>query len=125
LPERGYTVKLLDHWMLRLVHVRAALTGRGYPAGLSAQVHLDVADDILPGNHGRIVFTVESGRGSVAPGGRGDVKVDVRGLAALYTGHATPWDLRLVGQLTAMAEEPLLALASIFAGPAPTTPDFF
>jgi predicted acetyltransferase len=125
LPERGHTVKLFDHWMLRLVHVEAALAGRGYPAGLTAQVHLDVADDILPGNHGRIVLAVEGGRGSVEPGGRGDVKVDVRGLAALYTGHATPWDVRIAGQLTAAAEEPLAALASIFAGPAPATPDFF
>lgn len=125
LPERGHTVKLFDHWMLRLVDVEAALAGRGYPAGLSAQVHLDVTDDILPGNQGRIVLTVSGGRGSVEPGGRGDVKVDVRGLAALYTGHATPWDVRLAGQLTAAAEEPLAALASIFAGPAPATPDFF
>jgi predicted acetyltransferase len=125
LPERGHTVKLFDHWMLRLVHVRAALAGRGYPAGLTAEVHLDVADDILPGNAGKVVLQVANGRGQVAPGGRGDVRVDVRGLAALYSGHATPWELRIAGQLAAAEEEPLRALASVFAGPAAATPDFF
>lgn len=125
LPERGHTVKLFDHWMLRLVHVRAALEGRGYPAGLAAQVHLDVADDILPGNVGKLVLAVANGRGRVEAGGRGDVCVDVRGLAALYSGQATPWDLRITGQLAAASEESLAALSSVFAGSLAVTPDFF
>ncbi len=125
LPDRASPVRLFDHWMLRLVDLERALEERGYPAGLAAEIHLEVADDVLAANSGRMVLTVTDGRGSVREGGRGEIRVDIRGLAALYTGHATPWEVAAAGQLTAIAEAPLALLAAAFAGPAPAMPDFF
>ena len=68
------------------------------------------------------MFTVEEGRGTTREGGRGEVTVDVRGLAALYSGFATPYTLRAAG-LLAGPDEALRTLAMVFAGPEPWCAD--
>jgi predicted acetyltransferase len=111
-------------WLLRVVDVRAALTGRGYPPGLETEVHLAVRDEVCPWNNGRFVLTVADGRGEVREGERSDVILDARGLAALYTGYLTPAALQQVG--LAAGEPRALAAAGLpFAGPAPWMPDMF
>jgi predicted acetyltransferase len=111
-------------WMLRLVDVPRALALRGYPAGLSAELHLDVRDDILPSNKGRILLSVGEGRGEVRPGGEGRVRLHVRDLAALYSGFMAPAELRVLGSLEGPDAD--LALAgAIFAGPRPWMADMF
>ncbi len=124
LTEQSFKLTSKTYWMMRIVHVAAALTARGYPDGLSAEVHLDVNDDVLPGNHRRYVLTVERGGASVASGGRGSIRVDIRGLAALYSSYLSPHALRLSGYLDGPDEE-LHRLAGIFAGPAPWMRDNF
>jgi predicted acetyltransferase len=124
LRESGLRPTLREHWMLRIVHVRAALEGRGYPAGLHGELHLDVHDDGLPGNTGRFVLEVANGAGVVRAGGRGEVRIDVRGLAALYSGYFTPFELCVRGYLDA-DEQTSAALRSVFAGPAPWMRDSF
>jgi predicted acetyltransferase len=101
LPERIHRVRLLDHWMLRIVDVGAALASRGYPIGLKGEIHLDVVDDVLVANNGRYVLEIDSGRGQVSTGGQGHLKIDIRGLAAMYTGFRTPAALMLMGLLSA------------------------
>jgi predicted acetyltransferase len=130
LPERNYGARLLDHWMLRIVDVGAALTARGYSRHVAAEVHLDVEDDLLMANNGRFVLSVRDGAAELASGGRGDVKISIRGLAALYTSHASPWDLETAGHLTLSprARNPSAALdsaAAVFAGPSPWLGDMF
>ena len=120
------TFKVTDRldWMLRLVDVRAALMARGYPAGLTAELHLDVRDDVLPANNGRFVLHVADSGGETAQGGRGELGIDVRGLAALYSGHLSPGELQATGYVEGRAR--VLACAeSIFAGPAPWMSDVF
>ena len=48
--------------MLRIVDVAAALEARGYPAGLEAQLELEVEDELLAWNHGRLRLSVADGR---------------------------------------------------------------
>lgn len=116
--EETYAVDLNIHWMTRIVHVVNALTMRGYPSGLTAEVHLDVTDDVIPENQGRWVLRVADGVATVEPGGNGDARIDIRGLAALYTGFHSPWTLIRTGQLAA-DESSASALAGLFTGPAP------
>lgn len=124
LPNQDYRVVFHRRWMLRLVDARAALEARGYPAALAAELHLDVRDDTLPWNDGRLVLAVGGGRAEAREGGEGRVRVDVRGLAPLYSGALSP--LELVG--TGYIEGPdadLATLGLVFGGPAPWMPDHF
>lgn len=124
LAENGYESKLAMPWMLRIVDVAGALAARGYAPGFSARIELDVEDDVLPHNTGRIVLTIADGRGSVERGGSGALALDVRALAALYSGWQSAADLAAGGR--ARGTEPVLAAASaVFAGPAPHMPDMF
>jgi predicted acetyltransferase len=116
------------HWsldlMLRVIDVAAALEARGYPAGLGAELHFDIQDDLLPWNNGRFVLAVGDGRGSVRQGGRGDLRLHMRDLAALYSGYMTPQELRAAGTLDGPDDDSAMA-ALVFAGPRPWTPDMF
>lgn len=130
LPERNYSAKLLDHWMLRIVDVKAALIARGYASCVKAQVHFEVTDGLLKQNSGRYVLTVEDGAARVEKGGRGDIQIDIRGLAALYSGHASPNELLAIGLIAPMSRtrksnEQMELAAAVFAGPAPWMGDMF
>jgi predicted acetyltransferase len=113
--------------MLRVVHVAKALAARGYPDGVEGELHLEVRDDVLPANQGRYMVRVAGGRGEVTPGGRGELKLDVRGLAALYAGYLAPAALRAIGflEVEGAGEAVLATAARVFAGPEPWMPDFF
>lgn len=124
LPERGYQVRLQDPWMLRICHVGRALGGRGYPRGLRAELHLDVKDDVVPKNGGRWVLQIADGIGRAEPGGRGRVKLDVRSLAALYTGHLPAETLAIAGRMSGTAAD-VAATSAAFAGPTPSMTDMF
>ncbi len=124
IPEQRYRATLADIWMIRVVDVKAALEARGYPMGARGSLALEVADDVLPGNAGRIVLEVAEGRGRVSPGGDGALRVGARGLATLYSGFLTPWELSLAGLLEGEAGA-LGAAAAVFGGPAPGMPDMF
>jgi predicted acetyltransferase len=117
-------VLLARDWMLRLVDVAAALAARGYPPGLQGELHLDVVDEVLPANNGRCVLRVAGGRGAVLPGGAGRVRLGVRELAAIYSGHMAPADLRFSGQIEGPASDMAL-LGALFAGPRPWVADMF
>jgi predicted acetyltransferase len=130
LSERGYQAKLGDHWMLRIVDVGAALSRRGYSSSLSTELHLDIEDDVIVSNNGRYVLQIDQGRPTVHTGGQGDLRLDIRGLAALYSGHQSPYDLLITGQLhlaphIKTPDAMLERLATTFAGPAPSMTDGF
>ncbi len=118
--------KIIDRidWMLRIVDVRGALEARGYPPAVSTEIHLEILDDVLPHNNGRLILEVAESRGSVRKGGQGRVCFDVRGLAAMYAGFLSPGELQAAG-LVDGAEPDLARAGLLFAGPAPWMPDIF
>lgn len=124
LPEQTANIRNLERWMLRIIDVPNALEKRGYPLGVETELHLQVADELLPENNGKFVLKVSNGRGEVTKGGKGELHLDVRGLAPLYTGLFAPHQLQLAGKLEA-TETALSVATSLFAGSQPWLPDFF
>jgi predicted acetyltransferase len=112
------------HWMMRVLDVPSALAARGYPVAAQGELHLDVRDDIMAANDGRFVLSVSGGKGEVAPGGKGTVKIDVRGLAPLFTGHLSAEELITVGLIEGPPSE-LAVATSLFAGPSPWMQEMF
>ncbi len=121
--QRWKLVDRLD-WMLRIVDVRGALEARGYLPDIAGEVHLDVQDDVLPQNNRRFVLEVAESHGHVREGGHGDVRIDVRGLAVVYSGHLTAVELKTTGYVDALDDD-LRAMTSLFTGPSPWMPDIF
>lgn len=124
LPEQTAKIRRLERWMLRVIDVPQALEKRGYPLGIETELHLQVEDELLPENNGKFVLKVSNGRGEVTKGGKGELHLDVRGLAPLYTGLFAPHQLQLAGKLEA-TEAALSVATSLFAGSQPWLPDFF
>lgn len=124
LPERGFKVETKWYWMLRVVDVPSALSGRGYPEGLETELHLAVTDDIIPENNGPFVLEVFGGRARVKPGGTGSFRIDVRALASLYSGFLSPQQLVSLGKIEA-PEVDLRRATACFAGPTPSMSDMF
>lgn len=123
LPERGAKIGLSHHWMLRIVRPGPALGARGYPLGLRAELDLEVHDTLLE-ERSRFRLSVEDGEARVEAGGTGALRLDVKGLAALYSGVATPRALERLG-LCEGDPSVLARAASLFALPMPTMPDMF
>ena len=111
-------------WMLRICDVAGALAARGYPVGINAEIHFDLADELLAANNGRFVLRVADGRGTVVRGGGGRVRLHIRELAALYTGFMAPAEVREIGVLDGPAAE-LGLLGALFSGPRPWIGDMF
>jgi predicted acetyltransferase len=116
-------IRSLD-WVLRIVDVAGALAARGYPPGLSAELHLDVYDEVLPANAGRWVLAVSDGRGAVRPGGAGRIRLHVRDLAAIYSGFMAPHECAYLGTI-AGSEGDLGLAGTLFSGPRPWIADMF
>ncbi len=124
LPEQTYQVKLLFHWMMRVLDVPAALEARGYPQGVSGTIHFEVEDDLFPDNRGSFILEVSGGTGHVRRGGNALMRLDIRAFASLYTGFLSPEALRSVGAL--VADDATVRLATtLFCGPSPALPDMF
>ncbi|GAB1541578.1 GNAT family N-acetyltransferase [Scytonema sp. NUACC21] len=124
LPEQTAKQKSSMLWMLRIVDVVKALEKRGYSSATQAELHLEIKDDLIPENNGKFVLSVANGRGEVTSGGKGEMKLNIRGLAPLYTGLFTSYQLQQAGQLDA-TETALLSATQIFAGASPWMADFF
>ena len=124
LPEQTVKPRFVDRWMLRVVDVAKALEKRGYPQAVQTELHLEVEDDLLVENNGRFILSVANGRGEVSKGGKGELKLDIKELAPLYTGLFTPHQLQLMGKLDA-TETSLSIATQLFAGSSPWMADFF
>jgi predicted acetyltransferase len=124
LPEQDFKVETRWDWMLRIVDVRGAMESRGWPAGFTGRLEMEIEDPLVRANRGRFVVAIEGGRAKVSRGGRGSIRIHVRGLAPLFTGHLSPEDLVRTGQLEGGLGDLALARAA-FAGPAPWMPDMF
>lgn len=124
LPEQSAQMIDHEHWMIRIVNVVAALEARGYPPTVNADLHLKIDDDVIKTNTGTVVLSVSNGIGTVQPGGRGDLELSIRGLAALYAGFYSPYHLRWMGWLAGCDDSVAIA-QHLFSGSSPWMGDFF
>jgi predicted acetyltransferase len=124
LPEQTTKIVWQRIWMLRIINVPLALSKRGYPMGIEAELHLEVKDNLLEANNNKFTLQVSGGRGEVCLGGRGTFQIDIRGLAPLYTGFLSPRQLQQLGFLNATPEA-LDTSTLLFSGDRPWMADFF
>ena len=124
LPEQAAKIVKQMNWMLRIINVPLALSKRGYPTQLTAELHLDVRDNLIAANNGKFCLKVSQGQGEVSQGGKGDFKIDIRSLASLYTGFLNPQQQQRLGYLQSTPEA-LETATLIFAGDRPWMADFF
>jgi len=124
MPEQKPKVFNALDLMIRFLDLPGALAARGYPPDITAELHLEVVDDLLPANSGRFVLRVADGAGQAERGGQGRLRLHIRDLAPLYSGYFTPHELLLASPVEADAAS-LVAAAQIFAGPRPWLPDMF
>ena len=115
LRERDASVSGLSKWMLRVIDAKAAIEGRGFPAGIHVSARLTIADDILLANHGTWRLSVADGTATFDRTADDPPALTLRprGLAALYAG--TPVStLRLAGLATGGTPNDDAALAAAF-----------
>lgn len=135
LAEPHFDEKSLEDWMVRIVDVRAALLARGFPRFMRATLTLDVRDELLPSNHGKIQLDVADGRASVskvAPRSKSQrqqrsadiLSLDIRALAPLYTGYLSATRLAALGELEG-TQRAIEAADAIFSGPMPSMNEMF
>ncbi len=124
LPEETPKIKFTKVWMLRVINVQKALSARGYHSGFETELHLEITDDLIAENNGKFVLSIAKGSGHVVKGGKGELKLDIRGLAPLYTGLFTPQQLKIAGKIDG-TEEALSKATQIFTGNSPWMMDFF
>lgn len=125
LRERDAKLIKRSMWMLRVVDLQAAITGRGFASGITGAVRMTVVDDALSPNAGTWELTVFGGAGAVEKVGDDPeaLTVGARGLAALYAG--TPVQtLRLAGLATGGSPADDALLTGAFAGTAHMLDDF-
>ncbi len=124
LPEQSAQMTDQEIWMLRIVNVPRALEARGFPPAANAELHLKIHDDDIDANTGAFTLSVANGRGTMQPGGQGNLAMSIRGLAALYAGFHSPSRLRWMGWLSGSDDSVAIA-QHLFMGASPWMSDFF
>lgn len=111
-------------WMLRLLDVRAALSGRGYPP-LSDEALVAVEDALFPENRGPWRIVVRDGEAEVDRADGEHVRpIPVGALSAMFSGSLSPFDAVRLGLVD--GHDPAVpVLDRLFAGPTPFMLDFF
>jgi predicted acetyltransferase len=129
LSEQESEVVVDIRWMLRLNDPAGAVTQRGFPPGLEAEVHLGLCGPL----DGRArdespepwVLRVSKGEGGLEPGGEGRVSMGLGAFASLYSGWAQTATLARAGLLQGGSAVERALLDAAFAGPAPWLPEQF
>lgn len=95
---------LVNGYMLRVVHLPAALRQRRYPVDVVAELLLEVADAQLAANSQPLSLVVEGGRATVAAAAerrttRHAIRTTISTFSQLYAGLMTAEQARLAGAL--------------------------
>ena len=116
----------VQRWMLRLIDAPAAIAARGWPAGVTVDVPLQLDDADVPRNTGGWRLQVSDGPGKLVPDGADSeaLQLGPRGLAALYAGTPVA-TLRLAGLATAGSPTSDGQLDAAFGGAASFMLDYF
>jgi predicted acetyltransferase len=115
LPDRHFRIVERDHWLLRVVDLTRALTSRPYPEALRGTVRMRIDDRRCPWNTGNWLLEVADGRARVQPISAATMRLEPRGLAALFTGFLEPDDLVRAGLLTDAQPRELSFLRAAFS----------
>jgi len=119
--EPDAELRRTEPWMLRIVDAAAAIGARGFRAGVSVSVPLDLADHVLPANAGHWRLEVAGGKGSFERAGgdaaAGALRLGARGFAAVFAGSAVG-PLRLAGLVAGGDPAADEALEAAFRGQA-------
>ena len=124
LPQESIETTWSLEWMLRIIDVRKALEYRGYPMALEKELNIEVLDEILPENKGKYLLSVSNGKGNVSKGRKDGLKIDIRGLAPLFTGRYTASQLRILGFIEGNDED-ISLVETMFSGSIPWMQDMF
>lgn len=124
LPEQTVKNRFIQRWMLRIINVEKALSTRGYFSGIETELHLEIKDDLIAENNGKFILSVVEGHGNIEKGGKGELKLDIKGLASLFTGLFSPQQLQLAGKIEG-TEKALSQAKQIFTSTSPWMMDFF
>ena len=84
-----------------------------------------LADGVCPWNAGPQRLILADGVGRLEPGGRGELHLDIRGLALIYAGIGAPALLRRAGLLGGDSTDGETFLQAAAAGPPPALLDYF
>jgi len=125
LVQQRIELKIVEHWMLRITHLRNAIEQRGYPSHANAEISFHLIDELLPDNAGDWTLRVSNGSGILEPGGTPAMTIDAKAFASMYTGFASAHDLRTWAHLACEDESTLDACNAIFRGPSPSMADMF
>lgn len=122
MPEETARVVESHRWMLRILDPQRALEARGY--GRDGEATFAVRDALFGDT--ALHLRVRDGRAEVEriDVGRARVTLDVRALAALYSGFANVATLHAMGLVDRPTDE-AHALAALFAGQEPWLCDWF
>ncbi|MBI5608718.1 MAG: GNAT family N-acetyltransferase [Deltaproteobacteria bacterium] len=128
LPEANATVQLKTPWMLRIVDMPAAMALRGWPTLAAAHLGLQISQDPAGLLDGSWQLAVHGGRATCVRAGSlqglPTLGMDVRALAALYTGYRTAGQLRHMGWLR--GDDAAVAVAeALFAAQVPAMAEMF
>ena len=123
-PEQTIETPFRFRWMLRLLDVRTALAGRGYPA-VDAEAVIAVEDPQFPENAGPWRLVVRGGEPNVEPATGADVKpLSIGILSSLFSGFLRVPDAVRLGYLD-RSDPAVPALQQLLAGADPWCPFFF
>jgi len=126
LPDWRYLFTIKNVHFVRIINPKPALEQRGYLAGVSTALTLDLTDDIIEANTAPLTVTLDNGAPTVsrtrdAPA----IALHIRDLAPLYTGFASPAALHAAGRLKGDPDA-LARATALFAVPSPPAmPDMY
>src|SRR5262249_28879427 len=111
-------------WVLRILDVRCAFEGRGYPA-IDAEATFAVEDTRYPENDGPWRLALSSGEAKVsAVDDHHRRPISIGALSSIFSGYLRPADAVVLGILD--ADDPAVgALTAMLDGPDPWCPFFF
>ena len=111
-------------WMLRLLDVKGALEGRGYPP-VSGEAVVEIEDGMFPDNRGPWRIAVDDGKVEVSSAEGARVRpIPIGTLSSMFSGFLSPFDAARLGLMD--GDDPAVpVLARLFAGPAPYMLDWF
>ena len=92
--------RLVNGFMLRVVHLPAALMARRYPAPVTAEFILHVADTQLPANSQPLLVQIANGAANATPTAASpQLRIHIAAFSQLYGGVLTAEQARTVGAL--------------------------